>query len=78
MYKYQKISFSSASFSLLRSVEQSLKKLGFNVRITKNRKELMIENQSDVRKYMYEVGTHNSLRLKQIGKDATNGKSAVC
>lgn len=77
-YRYKKISLSSSSYVLLQSAEQTLKKLGFGVRITRNRREVVMENQKYVKKYIHEVGTHNPLRLRQIRKVAPNGKATVC
>lgn len=78
MYQYKKISFASGSPYLLRSMEQALKNLGFNVRITRNRKEMVMASQRDVKKYIDEIGTHNPLRLKQTRKVVPNGKATVC
>lgn len=77
-YQYKKISFSNGSFILLQSVEQALKNLGFNVRITGNRKEVIMASQRDITKYIDEIGTHNPLRLKQMRKVVPNGKATVC
>lgn len=80
-YSYKKISFSSGSYHLLCSVEKSLKKLGFNVRIAGNRKAVLIENQADVMKYIREISTHNPLRLEQmrrVGRVVEGGTVLRC
>lgn len=58
-YGYKKIAFSSASPQLIDSVYKILLNLGISVKITRNWKEVRIEKQEAVRKYMKIVGTNN-------------------
>ena len=58
-YLYPKISFTSASQNLIKSVHMALIKLGFNARISKSGKDVLIENKEDVGKYFQIVGSSN-------------------
>lgn len=58
-YSYPKLSFSSASPVLVQEVCTILRDLQVNARITRNRKEVRIENISDVEKYFSVVGSSN-------------------
>ena len=79
-YSYLKIAFTSASLPLLSSVAKTLINFGFNVRITKNHKDVRIEDSKYVLKYIREIGSHNQKHLDKIKKwkvaGAVNG--TVC
>lgn len=59
IYFYPKISFTSASKNLIKSMSRALIKLGFNVRISKSSKDIIIEDQKHVKKYLKTIGSHN-------------------
>ena len=79
-YSYLKIAFTSASWPLVLSVAETLINSGFNVRISKNHKDVRIEDGKYVRKYITEIGSHNQKHLQKIEKwkvaGAVNG--TVC
>lgn len=79
-YSYLKIAFTSASHPLVLSVSGILINLGFNVRISKNQRDVRIDEVQYVQKYIREVGTHNQKHLEKIKKwkvaGAVNG--TVC
>ena len=79
-YRYMKIAFTSASIPLVYSVAKTLINLGFNVRISKNYKDVRIEDTKYVNKYIEEIGSHNYKHLQKIKKwkvaGAVNG--TVC
>lgn len=79
-YSYLKIAFTSASHPLVLSVAKILINSGFNVRISKNQKDVRIDDMQYVQKYIKEIGTHNSKHLEKIKKwkvaGAVNG--TVC
>lgn len=78
-YSYLKITFTSASIPLILSVREILINFGFNVRISKNHKDIRIEDIKYVEKYIKEIGSHNNKHLQKIKrKVALNGKVAVC
>lgn len=66
IYSYLKIAFTSASKPLILSFTKSLIVLGFDVRISKNGKDVRIEDQRYVSKYIQEIGSHNSKHLQKI------------
>ena len=80
IYSYPKIAFTSASLPLVFSVAETLINFGINVRISKNRKDLRIEDKKHVIKYINEIGTHNDKHWQKIKqwKVAPNGKATVC
>jgi DNA-binding XRE family transcriptional regulator len=79
-YSYFKIAFTSASIPLINSVAKTLINFGINARISKNSKDVRIENIQYVRKYIKDIGSHNEKHLQKIRKwkVALNGKAAVC
>ena len=79
-YSYLKIAFTSASTPLINSVAETLINFGFNVRISKNHKDVRIEDAYFVTKYIDEIGSHNEKHLQKIRKwkVAPNGKATVC
>lgn len=84
-YSYLKIAFTSASAPLLESVGNILINLGFNVRMSAERKnsngrDIRIEDLKSMAKYVIEIGSHNQKHLDKIEKwkVALNGKAAVC
>ncbi len=79
-YSYFKIAFISASKPLATSVLATLINLGINATISKNYRDVRINDTKFVAKYIKEIGSHNQKHLDKIKKwkGATNGKSAVC
>jgi len=67
-YSYLKIAFTNTSTPLVLSVQKILINSGFNVRISKNGKDVRIEDHFSVEKYIREIGTHNHKHLEKIGK----------
>jgi hypothetical protein len=66
IYSYKKISFKNSSYPLIKSVYNFLKGIGLNhPRITKNFREVRIENKDDVEKYFQLIGFHNPKNLKR-------------
>ncbi|MCD6402331.1 hypothetical protein J7L36_00540 [bacterium] len=66
IYSYKKLAFKNSSYSLIESVYRIFKNLDFHhPRITKNCKEVRIENKKDVQKYFQLIGFHNSKNLKR-------------
>jgi hypothetical protein len=80
IYSYPKISFTSVSPDLIKTVHQSLIKLGFNVRISRSGKDVFIENMAHVAKYFEIFGSNNEKHWVKYKnwKVAPNGKAAVC
>ncbi len=64
-YCYKKIGFTSRSHPLLQSVSDILLILGIKHRILKNKWDIRIEAQEEVKKYFQVVGTHNPKHLKR-------------
>lgn len=64
-YCYKKVGFTSRSYPLLQSVSCILLILGIKHRIMKNKWDIRIEAQSEVKKYFQVVGTHNPKHLKR-------------
>ncbi len=67
-YSYLKIAFTSASLPLVNSVAQTLINIGINARISKDQRDVRIENSKYVFKYIKEIGTHNHKHLEKIKK----------
>ncbi len=65
-YKYLKIAFTSASKPLISSVLNTLNEFGYKARITKDKKDVRIENSEHVLKYIQEIGTNNDKHLQKI------------
>ena len=65
-YSYLKIAFTSASHPLISSVSKILINLGFNVRISKNQRDVRIDDVKHVCRYIKEIGTHNRKHLEKI------------
>lgn len=78
-YSYLKIAFTSASIPLVISVREILINFGFNVRISKNHKDIRIEDNKYVCKYIKEIGSNNDKHLQRMKRKvagAVNG--TVC
>ena len=67
-YSYLKMAFTSASLPLVLSMREILTKSGFGVRISKNHKDLRIEDGKYVARYIKEIGSHNQKHLQKIKK----------
>jgi hypothetical protein len=65
-YNYLKINFSSASPPLIRSVYTLLREAGIHARVSKNGREVRIENAVQVKKFIEIIGTHNSKHSQKI------------
>jgi len=65
VYYYKKLAFSNKSKPLIKTVYNSFKKLGLNPRITKDGKDVRIENKTDIEKYFKIIGSHNLRHLKK-------------
>ncbi len=65
-YSYFKIAFTSASVPLINSVAKILIDFGIKARISKNKKDVRIESNQYVLKYINEIGSHNSKHLQKI------------
>lgn len=68
IYHYKKISFSSRSRPLISSVYHFLNKLRLSPRITKSNFEIRIEDQKNIKKYFYLIGSHNPKHLNRYLK----------
>ena len=64
-YCYKKLSFTNSSMPLLQFVFNEFKALGMNPRITKNGKEVRLENLSDMELYFHAVGSNNPKHLNR-------------
>ena len=62
------MAFTSASLPLVLSMREILTKSGFGVRISKNHKDLRIEDGKYVARYIKEIGSHNQKHLQKIKK----------
>ena len=58
-YLYKKLSFSNSSVPLISFALERLGQLNIQARVTKNKKEVRIDAQSEMRKYFRIVGSHN-------------------
>ncbi len=72
-YSYLKIAFTSASAPLRLSVREILINFGFNVRMSKVRKnsngrDIRIEDSQYVQRYIKEIGSHNQKHIDKIKK----------
>ena len=65
-YSYFKIAFTSASLPLIQSVSKTLINFGINARISKNHKDVRIEGQKSVYRYIKLVGTHNDKHSQKM------------
>ncbi len=65
-YSYFKIAFVSASVPLIMSFTQTLTKMGIKARISKNFRDVRIEEEIYVRKYIDEIGSHNQKHIDKI------------
>jgi hypothetical protein len=65
-YSYKKLSFSSASPPLIYSVAQTMRGLGLTPRIAKKGREVRLDRNGDVRRYMKLVGSSNRKHLKRF------------
>ncbi|MCX6712382.1 MAG: hypothetical protein NT041_01670, partial [Candidatus Vogelbacteria bacterium] len=59
MYHYPKMSFTSRSEALIKSVWKALKKFGFNARISRSGWDIRLESQEDVARFDKLIGTSN-------------------
>lgn len=64
-YSYKKISFTSASAPLTRSIYILLKEFGFKPRLAGRQQEVRLESRADVQRYFSLVGSHNAKHLKR-------------
>jgi hypothetical protein len=64
-YSYKKLSFTSASKPLLRTVNTLLEELGFHPRIAKT--DVRLDRIEDMKLYFSMVGTHNPKHLRRYG-----------
>ena len=64
-YSYKKLSFTSASISLVHSVHSLLKELGFHPRITANSKDVRLESVADMKRYFEVISSHNPKHLNR-------------
>ncbi len=65
-YTYTKIAFTSASPLLRDTVKKILINLGFCVRISRDGKDIRIDGQKDVQRYIELIGTNNPKNHKRI------------
>ena len=77
-YRYKKLNFCSASPALVASVVQLLKTFDFNPRLSHNGRNVWIEDQSEVARYLTIIGSNNPKHLERYRRVAPNGKAAVC
>jgi intein/homing endonuclease len=64
-YIYPKLSFTSASPKLIKSIVELLTRLGMHARVTRNGREVRVESLSDVKRYFAVVKTNNPKHLKR-------------
>lgn len=62
-YCYKKLNFCSASPPLISSVIQILKKFNFNPRLSHNGRNVWIDNQKEVARYLIAIGSNNPKHL---------------
>jgi len=62
-YAYKKLSFTSASTPLLKSVHAILRKLGLNSKL--RTKDIRLESVADMKRYFFMVGSHNPKHLRR-------------
>ena len=67
-YSYFKMAFKNASQPLINSVANLLIKSDINARIGKHKKDVRIENEENVKKYVEEIGSSNYKHLEKIKK----------
>ena len=65
-YSYFKIAFVSASKPLILSFCKSLTNMGIKARISKNYRDVRIEEEMYVQKYIKEISSHNQKHLNKI------------
>ena len=65
-YSYKKLSFTSASESLVHTVYFLLSGLGFHPRISRNGKDVRLESISDVKRYFEIIGSDNPKHLNRF------------
>lgn len=78
VYFYPKMSFTSRSEALIKSVWKGLKKFGFNAKISKSGWDVKLESQKDVAMFDKLIGTSNPKHVNVPRRVALNGKAAVC
>lgn len=64
-YSYKKLSFTSASEPLLRSVGALLTELGMHPRMGSNNNDLRLESAADMERYFSLIGTNNPKHLRR-------------
>ena len=64
-YSYKKLSFTSASESLVHSVYSLLSELGFHPRISHNGKDVRLESVADMKRYFEVISSHNPKHLNR-------------
>ena len=64
-YCYKKLDFCSASLPLVSSVMQILKNYGFRPRLSRNHRNIWLDNQKEVARYLAMVGSNNPKHLRR-------------
>lgn len=65
IYSYKRLEFTSLSRPMINSVFKIMRKNGLHPRITKDRKNIHLDNQNDVFRYFKIFGSHNPKHLKR-------------
>lgn len=71
-YIYKKMTFTNHSKPLLLFVYNALKNLGLNPRLAKEKNDIWLDNQKDIRKYFLIIKPHNPKHIKRY----SNGEVA--
>lgn len=66
LYTYKKMCFNNRSEPLLKSAGRILSELGFTPKIRKERDDLYLYNEREVKRYFEEIGTHNLKHLRRF------------
>lgn len=77
-YCYKKLNFCSASFSLISSVIKILRIFDFNPRLSHNGRNIWIDEQKEVERYLKIIGSNNPKHIERYWRVVPNGKAAVC
>ncbi len=78
-YTYKKLIFSSASSYLIKTIINFLSEFRFNPRLSKSGRQVWLDDQDDVRKYMDIVGTSNKKHKERFyGEVGERLKPAGC
>ena len=67
-YCYKKLNFCSASPPLVKSVMQILKKFDFKSRLSHNGRNIWIDDQKEVARYLQLIGSNNPKHLQRWGR----------